>query len=30
VHGIDAGPNGIRWHFYRWFVPTAQQRYTAG
>ena len=30
VHGIDPGPNGIRWHFNRWFVPQQMQRYTAG
>jgi peptide/nickel transport system substrate-binding protein len=30
VQGIDPGPNGIRWHQDRWFVPKALQRYTAG
>jgi peptide/nickel transport system substrate-binding protein len=30
VHGIDPGPNGIRYHFNRWFVPQSLQRYTAG
>ena len=30
VYGIDPGPNGIRWHSDRWFVPKPLQRYTAG
>jgi peptide/nickel transport system substrate-binding protein len=30
VHGIDPGPNGIRYNFPEWFVPRALQRYTAG
>jgi peptide/nickel transport system substrate-binding protein len=30
VHGINPGPNGIRWHSERWFVPKPLQRYTAG
>jgi peptide/nickel transport system substrate-binding protein len=30
VHGIDPGPNGVRWHQEKWFVPTPLQRYTAG
>ena len=30
VHGIDPGPNGIRYNFVKWFVPKAMQRYTAG
>jgi peptide/nickel transport system substrate-binding protein len=29
VYGIDPGPNGIRYHSDRWFVPRALQRYTA-
>jgi peptide/nickel transport system substrate-binding protein len=30
VYGIDPGPNGIRWHMDKWFVPKPLQRYTAG
>jgi peptide/nickel transport system substrate-binding protein len=30
VHGIDPGPNGIRYRSNLWFVPKLQQRYTAG
>jgi peptide/nickel transport system substrate-binding protein len=30
IHGIDPGPNGIRWQQFKWFVPRPQQRYTAG
>jgi peptide/nickel transport system substrate-binding protein len=30
VYGIDPGPNGIRWHSDKWFVPKPLQRYTAG
>jgi peptide/nickel transport system substrate-binding protein len=30
VHGIDPGPNGIRYNFPEWFVPRALHRYTAG
>jgi peptide/nickel transport system substrate-binding protein len=30
VHGIDPGPNGIRYRSDRWFVPQLLQRYTAG
>jgi len=30
IHGIAPGPNGIRWHQDKWFVPTPLQRYTAG
>ena len=30
VHGIDPGPNGIRFRSNLWFVPRDQQRYTAG
>ncbi|MGH7354654.1 MAG: peptide-binding protein [Candidatus Rokuibacteriota bacterium] len=28
VHGIDPGPNGIRYNFPDWYVPKGQQRYT--
>jgi peptide/nickel transport system substrate-binding protein len=30
VHGVDPGPNGIRWQQFKWFVPRPMQRYTAG
>jgi peptide/nickel transport system substrate-binding protein len=30
IHGIDPGPNGIRWQSFKWFVPRPLQRYTAG
>jgi peptide/nickel transport system substrate-binding protein len=30
IHGIDPGPNGIRWQEFKWFVPRPLQRYTAG
>ena len=30
VHGIDPGPNGIRYRSNMWFVPKPLQRYTAG
>jgi len=30
IHGIDPGPNGIRYRSNLWFVPKLQQRYTAG
>lgn len=30
VHGIDPGPNGIRYNLPEWFVPRQLQRYTAG
>jgi len=30
IYGIDPGPNGIRWHQDKWFVPKSMQRYTAG
>ena len=30
VHGIDPGPNGIRYRSNLWFVPKLLQRYTAG
>lgn len=30
VYGIVPAPNGIRYNFNLWYVPTALQRYTAG
>jgi len=30
VRGIIESPNGIRYKFHEWFVPTQAQRYTAG
>jgi peptide/nickel transport system substrate-binding protein len=28
VHGIDPGPNGLRYNMPEWYVPKGQQRYT--
>ena len=28
IHGIEPAPAGISYNFIRWYVPTAQQRYT--
>ena len=30
IHGVDPGPNGVRWQSFKWFVPRPLQRYTAG
>jgi peptide/nickel transport system substrate-binding protein len=29
VHGVAAAPNGIKYNFREWYVPRAQQRYSA-